>query len=140
MRAGTKIADIAPCGMNCRLCIGYVRAKNKCDGCLTPNTTCDRNCTLRFCHRRKGKYCDHTCLSFPCQRLKNLDKRYRTKYGMSMMENLVQIGNQGIRRFVRNENERWACGFCGELVCVHRPKCLICDTPRNAEQITKPGR
>ena len=140
MRTGTKFSDIAPCGMNCRLCIGFVRAKNKCDGCLTPNTKCSRNCTLRFCTMRNGKYCDHTCLSFPCQRLKNLDKRYRTKYGMSMIENLVNIENQGIRQFVRNENKRWVCRVCGELICVHRPNCLTCGTQRNVEQITKTDR
>ncbi len=136
MLTGTKISDIAPCGMNCRLCIGYVRVKNKCDGCLTPNTKCSRVCVLRFCTERNGKYCDHSCLSFPCQRLKNLDKRYRTKYGMSMIENLKQIEKSGIRQFVRNENMRWACTICGELICVHRPSCLKCGTNKNAQQIT----
>jgi len=134
MIAGTRLSDIAPCGMNCRLCIAYVRAKNKCDGCLTPNTKCSRNCTLRLCNLRTGNYCDHTCESFPCQRLKNLDKRYHTKYGMSMIENLLNIENRGVTQFVRNENERWACGVCGEILCVHQPNCLTCDTPRNAEQ------
>lgn len=132
MTSQTKLVDIAPCGMNCRLCIGYVRDKNKCDGCLTPNTKCSRKCTLRFCDKRKGKYCDHTCASFPCARLKNLDKRYRVKYGMSMTENLMQIEEGGIRQFVRNENVRWQCSSCGELICVHRPTCLNCGTTRSA--------
>ncbi len=140
MATGTKITEIAPCGMNCRLCIGYLRSKNKCDGCLTPNTKCSKQCTLRFCTKRAGKYCDHTCLSFPCHRLRNLDKRYRSKYGMSMIENLEQIENVGIKQFARNENVRWACAVCGELICVHRPNCLKCGTTRNAEQITKTDR
>ena len=29
---------IAPCGMNCRLCWGYVREKNSCPGCLRIDT------------------------------------------------------------------------------------------------------
>jgi len=130
MKTGTRRSEIAPCGMNCRLCMGYVRAKNQCDGCLTPDTRCSRSCTLRFCTERSGKYCDHSCSSFPCRRLKNLDKRYREKYGMSMIENLLQIEQIGIRQFVRNENIRWACTVCGELICVHRPKCLNCGTTR----------
>ena len=133
MVKGTRICDIAPCGMNCRLCIAYVRAKNSCDGCLSPDTKCSKKCTLRFCTKRKGKYCDHTCVSFPCQRLKNLDRRYRSKYGMSMIENLMYIENFGIRQFVRNENKRWACNECGALICVHRPNCLHCDTRRDLE-------
>jgi len=54
-----------------------------------------------------------------------------------MIENLEQIEIVGIRQFVRNENARWACPVCGDLICVHRPSCLKCDTKRNAEQITK---
>ena len=130
MTAQIKLSDIAPCGMNCRLCIGYVRAKNKCDGCLTANTKCSRKCVLRLCTKRKSKYCG-SCASFPCRRLKQLDKRYRTKYGMSMIENLVQIEELGIRQFVKNENTRWLCATCGELVCVHRPNCLSCGTVRD---------
>jgi uncharacterized OB-fold protein len=38
----------------------------------------------------------------------------------------------GIRKFVRKENSRWACSDCGELICVHRPACLTCGSPRNA--------
>jgi hypothetical protein len=130
MTTRVNISHIAPCGMNCRLCIGYLRDKNKCDGCLTPNTKCGRSCTLRFCDKRHGKYCDHSCPSFPCLRLRNLDKRYRAKYGMSMLDNLGQIEELGIRQFVRNENARWACPTCGELICVHRPQCLNCGTAR----------
>lgn len=131
MNPGIKISEIAPCGMNCGLCIGFLRVKNKCDGCQTPNTRCSKKCTLRHCTKRDGKYCDHSCPSFPCLRLKNLDKRYREKYGMSMIENLTQIEEIGIREFVRNENKRWACPVCGELICVHRPDCLSCGTSRN---------
>jgi hypothetical protein len=130
MQTGIKASEIAPCGMNCRLCIGYVRDKNKCYGCLTPNTKSGRSCTLRFCTERNGKYCDNYCPSFPCNRLKSLDIRYRKKYGMSMIDNLLQIEEEGIRQFVRNENIRWLCTVCGSLICVHRPVCLNCGTTR----------
>ena len=132
MKTLTKISDIAPCGMNCRLCIKFIRDKNRCDGCLTPGTQCYKKCILRFCSKRKGKYCDHSCGTFPCPRLKSLDKRYREKYGMSMIENLLQIEKSGIRQFIRSENIRWLCTTCGELICVHRSECLNCMTLRNA--------
>lgn len=51
---------------------------------------------------------------------------------MSMTENLMQIEELGIRQFVRNENARWQCATCGELICVHRPMCLNCGVSRNA--------
>jgi hypothetical protein len=55
-----------------------------------------------------------------------LDERYRTKYGMSMIDNLVHIKKFGIRHFIRNEKERWTCPGCSQLICVHKPQCLFC--------------
>ena len=40
------------------------------------------------------------CAAFPCRRLRQLDLRYRTKYGMSMLANLEAIRTFGIRKFV----------------------------------------
>jgi ribosomal protein L37AE/L43A len=58
--------------------------------------------------------------------LKQLDKRYRTRYGMSMIDNLNMINEFGIRHFIHNEKDKWICPKCGELICVHRPTCLTC--------------
>jgi hypothetical protein len=129
--AGTRAALIAPCGMNCRLCMAYEREKRPCPGCrnddgVRPKTrmTCRiKNCT-KF-ERQEIKFC-FSCDEFPCARLEHLDKRYRSKYGMSMVENLSSIKKLGIRRFVRNENEKWRCLQCGEMLCVHKPQCLSC--------------
>ena len=71
------------------------------------------------------RYC-FGCDGFPCARLNHLDKRYRTRYGMSMIGNLEDIRESGIRQFIRNEKERWSCPECGELLCVHHPQCLYC--------------
>ena len=126
---------IAPCGMNCRLCWGYIREKNTCPGCLriddqeSPKSKCCTTCKIRNCDqitKGKIKYCSDSCDSYPCTRLKQLDKRYRTKYGMSMINNLEMINEFGIRHFINNEKERWICPQCGEMICVHRPTCLSC--------------
>jgi len=131
-RSGSiKMAMIAPCGMNCALCIGHVREKNRCVGCWGEDPYKRASCTgckIRNCDyfkRSKVKYC-FGCEKYPCARLKQLDKRYRTKYGMSMIENLERIREVGIRKFVREEKERWACAECGRVVCVHREECLFC--------------
>jgi len=142
MKAGQKIGHrktpaipttlIAPCGMNCRLCLGYVRERNRCPGCrlleeLNPKTR--TRCRIGNCPEIASgrlKYCSERCAKFPCARLKQLDKRYRTRYGMSMIENLARISEFGIRRFIRDQKKKWACPGCGELLCVHRPVCLAC--------------
>jgi Protein of unknown function (DUF3795) len=122
---------IAPCGMNCRLCLAYIRDKKTCPGCRGDDSlkAISRfRCRIKTCKKMVNaglKYC-FCCDSYPCVRLKNLDKRYRTKYGMSMIDNLESIGKSGIRIFIRNEKERWTCPKCGGTICVHRPQCPSC--------------
>jgi len=122
--------------MNCGICVGHLRDKNKCLGCreMSENTSdgC-RKCTIMHCKVLKEKkmtFCSDRCEKFPCTRLKNLDKRYRTKYGMSMLENLENIKKSGIREFVKNERERWKCSKCEKVLCVHRNSCLSCGEKR----------
>jgi hypothetical protein len=62
----------------------------------------------------------------PCKRLKDLDKRYRTKYNMSMLENLAAIRRFGIREFTSDEKRRWTCPDCGGTIIVHRARCSLC--------------
>ena len=126
---------IAPCGMNCRLCLGYIREKNTCPGCRmidkqdSKKSGYRNRCRIRNCDQianGKIKYCSKSCGKFPCVRLKQLDKRYRTKYGMSMIDNLNMINEFGIRHFIQNEKEKWHCLECDEMICVRRPVCLSC--------------
>ena len=126
-----KTTLIAPCGMNCRLCIAHTRDKNACPGCRADDRTKPKTrviCKIKNCEKIKQgkiKYC-FSCEKFPCDRLEHLDERYRTKYGMSMIDNLALIKKFGIRQFVRNEQETWTCPQCGQLLCVHKPRCLVC--------------
>jgi hypothetical protein len=113
---------IAPCGMNCAVCRAYLRDKNRCDGCSKIETGSPKTCVLcrmRTCTERKGKYC-FDCSWFPCERLKHMDKRYRTKYGMSQIENLKFIRDHGINDFIKNERIRWQSAK--GIFCVHDKK------------------
>ena len=112
--------------MNCAICLGYLRDKNQCSGCRSEDRKCRKNCIISSCNNLKGKFCSEKCGKFPCTRLKNLDKRYRIKYNMSMIENLKNIEKLGIRAFVKNEKGRWACSECGGIICVHRGYCSNC--------------
>ena len=110
---------IAPCGMNCGVCTNYMAMQNDlkkrgfhksyCAGCRPRGKNCNfmnNHCNLlgkglvKFCY----EYDD-----FPCRRLKALDKRYRTFYHMSMIENLLFIKKHGIETFLINEVEKWKC-------------------------------
>lgn len=125
-----KASLIAPCGMNCGICMAYLRDKDHCPGCRAPDA--DKKvsvlrCKIKTCSeiQRGRRFCSG-CDEFPCQSLKHLDKRYRTRYGMSMLENLSDIERDGIRKFVQSERGRWSCRHCGGTICVHRGYCFSC--------------
>ena len=48
------------------------------------------------------------------------------KYGMSMIENLENIKNFGMEKFLMKEIKRWTCSKCGGIICVHRGYCYYC--------------
>ena len=122
---------IAPCGMNCSICHAYLRQKNTCPGCYSVDETkwiSIARCTIRNCEiwkNNKSGFC-FECEYYPCNKLKHLDKRYNSRYGMSMLENLEYIRDNGLTAFVEKEKERWRCQTCGGTVCVHKGYCLNC--------------
>jgi hypothetical protein len=127
---------IAPCGMNCALCGNYLSMKNDlrrigiqktyCAGCRPRGKNCafmKKNCDL--IGEGKIQYC-YQCETFPCRRLQNLDKRYRTKYHMSMIENLQNIRDNGMESFLAEQTEKWKCPECGSVICCHNGICYSC--------------
>ena len=126
---------IAPCGINCAVCLGHLRESNRCAGCTDPRAEakvphCTR-CRFILCTEPHpdSRFC-YDCSRYPCRRLRQLDLRYRTKYRMSPIENLEAIRAVGLRKFVAREKARWKCPACGATLCVHRPACLRCGHPR----------
>jgi hypothetical protein len=122
---------IAPCGMNCGTCMAFLREKNKCPGCRV--FSIDKAISIQRCIIPNCNYLDETtskfcydCEKFPCKRLKQLDKRYRTKYRTSFIENLTMIKEKGFDSFLEFESNRRTCPNCGSVLCVHRYKCLAC--------------
>lgn len=112
---------IAPCGMNCGLCQSYLRAENKCSCCYSGRKVSEKpiKCGIKLCKKRKGEYC-FECDQFPCDRIKRLDKRYQERYGMSEIENLKNIKENGIASFLIQEEKRWVTSE--GTYCVHDKK------------------
>lgn len=124
---------IAPCGMNCGTCMAYLRDKNKCPGCRinsAEKAISVQRCIIPKCaHLAKtaSNFC-YDCESYPCRRLKQLDKRYRTKYRTSFIENLAMIKEKGITDFLIFDSLRRTCSNCGAIVSVHRKNCTSCSS------------
>ncbi len=130
--------QIAPCGMNCGVCSAFLayshgiqRKRGKishCSGCrIRP-----KNCAYikGQCQRlSKGRvtFC-YECPVFPCKHLENIDRRYRTTYRISFIENLRQIQEVGLEVFLRKQTQRFLCRRCGkDVVSVHNRMCYTCD-------------
>jgi hypothetical protein len=128
---------IAPCGMNCALCSGYLANKYNikekgikmpyCTGCRPRDKICaflKKSCKLLL--DKKIKYC-YECGKFSCDGLKTIDKRYRERYRMSMIDNLNFIREKGIGKFLLSERKKWQCPGCGEFICCHNGLCFRCN-------------
>jgi len=129
---------IAPCGANCGLCSSYLaftheipkkRGKiSHCSGCRTRNKQCGYlkgQCpplakgAITFCYE---------CRNYPCSHLQNLDRRYRTMYGVSFIGNLEEIRDAGLKVFLAHQSRSFLCQKCRQdVICVHNKKCYYCD-------------
>jgi hypothetical protein len=126
---------IAPCGMNCKICIGFFgytmsgkKRKMKCVGCKPSGKSCAH--LKKFCEkltRNEVEYC-YQCSDFPCEQLQKLDGKYRERFGMSMIDNLEYIRENGMEKFLQQQDERYRCSKCGGVICVHNGKCYYCST------------
>jgi hypothetical protein len=104
---------IAPCGMNCALCRAYIaysrgipRKRGKliyCSGCLPRGKNCfiKRKCSKLTNH--EVQFC-YECEAMPCKNIDRIDRRYRERYGMSMVENLKNAQSQRHGRVFNKPN------------------------------------
>jgi hypothetical protein len=127
-----KRSHLAPCGINCRVCIAFLRERNTCPGCRVD--TVDKpvtrfRCFIKNCSANNNVQFCYACATFPCQRIKQMDKRYRTRYGMSIIENLEHMKTSGVRDYLNHEATRWTCPSCGGIICVHKGFCFSCGKP-----------
>ncbi len=140
-------AMIAPCGLDCALCGRALQEKDPCPGCRGPNENkpvfCSEQCGIVLCEKRVGNgygYCDE-CPDHPCADVTEKETRYTSKYPMfeSPAQNLKDIRADGMENFLEKERERWTCGACGHIVCVHTGVCSGCGKRYGAQVVPIDG-
>ena len=97
-----------------------------CIGCRPRDKKCaflKKRCPLLM--SGQIQYC-YECRDFPCERLRHFDRRYKTFFRMSMIENLEYIKQNGIEKFLEKEEEKWRCPECGGVICCHNGICFNC--------------
>lgn len=113
---------VAPCGIDCGRCLGFLRENNPCHGCRDASQNKPKtriNCKIRTCNKRTDDFCC-SCEEFPCELIERLDKRYHKKYDMSEIDNLKYIEKNGIDKFVASEREKYQT--LGRTFCIHDKK------------------
>lgn len=123
----------APCGMDCMVCYKHCytkKTKQPCAGCLAGDDGkpghC-RQCKIKDCVNEKGfSYC-YECGDFPCKIIKNLEKSYNKRYGVSLVKNSIDVKEAGLSSFMASERRKWQCGNCGGVISLHDKICSECE-------------
>jgi hypothetical protein len=131
---------IAPCGIDCRLCSAYLAWKNQskdkglnfpyCRGCRPQGKECafiKKRCEKLY--NEEIDYC-WECELYPCGLIEHLDKRYRTHFRQSPIENLAFVKKHGLKKFLAAQRKKWACQKCRGMKCTHNGLCFVCDVEK----------
>ena len=129
-----KAGMVAPCGLDCNICMQALIDENPYPGCNGPDEHkpefCARRCGIILCRRRREngyQYCDE-CPDYPCADVMEKENRYTTKYPHreSPLENLRMIREQGMEAFLARQRKLWTCPNCGKAYSVHDDVCPHC--------------
>ncbi|ULQ59947.1 DUF3795 domain-containing protein [Brucepastera parasyntrophica] len=134
-KIGTEM--FAPCGVNCQACYAHLRTKDNCGGCLVSGAkkrgSCS-SCIRKNCAAEKGiTYC-YECDDFPCRKIKSLDKSYRLRYGISLIDNGFTAREKTIGEFLKQDREYFLCKECGGIICEHNGTCSECGIKKEEGQ------
>lgn len=119
---------LAACGVLCTACVGHLKKKKPCVGCRGPDeqkrTSCV-NCVRKNCADERGLALCALCGDFPCKWIKTLDKSYRTRYGISLIQNGKDAAAD-LHGFLEAQRAHYLCPHCGGAVCQHDGLCSEC--------------
>lgn len=135
---------LAPCGMNCAVCyvhVGMRKHGRRCAGCLRSDEGkpehC-RVCKIKTCAAERGFRRCHECGGFPCKLIKNLEKSYKKRYHVSLVENSLAVRELGLGTFMERDRRRWTCVKCGGAFSLHDGICSECGEAAGAEDGKEP--
>lgn len=120
---------LAPCGVLCLVCSAYLNKKKPCPGCRAPADMHKRKscvqCAKKNCALGKGLQWCFACGSFPCARIKSLNKRYVQNYGVDLVQNGL-AAQTDMTVFLLAQRAQFTCLQCGGIVDQHHRRCSEC--------------
>lgn len=128
---------LAPCGMTCMVCYVHLKEKKPCPGCRGQDESkpshC-RECEIKKCVKSHEIGFCFECTSFPCTTIKRLDKSYKQRYQVSLIENALRLKAVGAKQHLLEEKEKWTCAQCGGVISLHDQICSECGADHSPAQ------
>lgn len=134
MNMPDKIPEMlfACCGMNCMACYRHCFPTKPCSGCRSGEVPYKPkhclNCPIKDCIENRGYQHCYECSDFPCEKIKRLDKTYRTRYKISLIKNSRFVKEKGIPSFLKEQAQKYTCSKCGGIISLHDAQCSECRT------------
>ena len=95
---------------------------------------------MKDCARARGLFHCHACAEYPCGRIRNLEKSYRARYGVSLIANGLFVRKHGVTAFMERQKKEYTCTACGGVISLHERECSECRTGlARAEYTNRPG-
>ncbi len=129
-------AMIAPCGVNCSVCSAHLNIKLPCPGCRAPQEQITRkscrNCAKKSCAFDQDLQWCFECARFPCAGIKDLSRRYTSKYGVDLVQNGLDARSD-MDSFLEAQRMKFTCRACGGAINRHRKYCSECGKMSSSE-------
>ena len=104
-----------------------------CDGCLSDGKIAAhcKSCAIRKCavSKQDVNRCSD-CADFPCSLISNFSNDGRLHHA-ELLDNLRQIREMDVQKWVNHEEERWRCPQCRLPMSWYDSECARCGTPRS---------
>lgn len=96
----------------------------RCSGCLSNDRFMHcRQCKIRDCTKEKGYAGCHECDDFPCAHIKNFPMAVGKKV---ILRAVPYRGAVGTQKWIEDEEARYVCPVCGNIVFRGAVKCNRC--------------
>lgn len=143
----TNIELLSYCGLYCGACPSYYRGT--CLGCRSENHDQKRkskwSCKIRECclNDKEVLYCGE-CSEFPCANiskklLESHPKDPRFFYRHEIPENIKQINEISISKWIKYQKRKWRCDDCGGKITFYDYKCMNCNRKSDPKYLNNKG-
>lgn len=98
----------------------------KCNGCKTATVSAFcRSCKIKKCAETKGIEFCYQCPDYPCMIIKDFKNDEHPHHSI-VLHNLSSIKENGLAKWLEEQEKRWSCSACGEKISWYEENCLKC--------------